>query len=146
MTYPAPWPRFIIPAQVPSQNETEKGRSWRGRAAKTKDRRNLWRVLCASGMSRAGIPIATGPRLIHVVAYRRQRCRDIANLIGGAKACIDGMVDAGLMLDDRDSKARITYQQGVASESPTREPCTLIHVEDITITTATTTANKEPTP
>lgn len=142
MTYPVPWPRFIIPAEVPSQNETEKGRGWRGRAAKTKARRNLWRALCASGMSYAGIPIATGPRIVHIVAYRRQRCRDIANLIGGAKACVDGMVDAGLMQDDRDSKARITYRQDVASASPTRQPCTLIHAEDTTITPA----NKDPTP
>ena len=138
------FPDFYILAEIPSQNVTEKGRNWRGRAAKTKARRNLWRMLCASGMAQAGIPRATGPRLVHVVAYRRQRCKDIANLIGGAKACIDGMADAGLMQDDRDSKARITYQQDVASASPTRQPCTLIHVEDIT-TPADSTATQEST-
>lgn len=134
MTFPA----FYILAEIPSQNVTEKGRSWRGRAAKTKARRALWRMLCASGMAQAGIPPATGPRLVHVVAYRRQRCKDIANLIGGAKACIDGMVDAGLLLDDQDSKARITYEQDVASASPTRQPCTRI-----TVTPAESTATQE---
>jgi len=133
------FPSFYILAEIPSQNVTEKGRSWRGRAAKTKARRNLWRMLCASGMAQVGIPPATGPRLVHVVAYRRQRCKDIANLIGGAKACIDGMVDAGLLLDDQDSKARITYQQNVASASPTRGPCTCIQVQDITPAESTAT-------
>lgn len=135
---------FYIMAEIPSQNVTEKGRDWRVRAAKTKVYRNLWRVLCASGMAQVSIPPATGPRLVHIVSYRRQRCKDIANLIGGAKACIDGMADAGLVQDDRDSKARITYQQNVASASPTRQPCTLIHVEDIT-TPAESTATQEST-
>lgn len=132
------FPSFYILAEIPSQNETEKGRSRFARWGKTKARRNLWRMLCASGMAQAGIPPATGPRLVHVVAYRRQRCKDIANLIGGAKACIDGMVDAGLLLDDQDSKARITYEQDVASASPTRQPCTRI-----TVTPAESTATQE---
>lgn len=138
------WPGFYILAEIPSQNVTEKGRSWLGRAAKTKARRNLWRILCASGMAQVRIPAATGPRLVHIVAYRRQRCKDIANLIGGAKACVDGMVDAGLMLDDQDSKARITYQQDVASASPTRQPCTLIRVHNITPSQPDTKENTSP--
>ncbi len=124
---------FVIPAEIPSQNETEKGRTRNARWAKTKARRNLWRLLCAAGMVKGGVRLATGPRKIHIVSYRRKRCRDIANVIGGAKSCVDGMVDAGLLLDDSDidGKALITYEQDVASKSPTKKPCTVVYVGDI---------------
>lgn len=122
---------ITIPREVPSQNETEKGRCRFARWRKTKERRNTWRVLCASEMNRAGIIRATGKRHLHILAFRRQRCADIANLIGGAKSCIDGLVDAGLMVDDRDARARITYDQSTLRFSPiTKTPCTVITVSD----------------
>ncbi len=122
---------IFIPLEIPSQNVTEKGRSWRGRAAKTKLRRANWCQMCRFDMCQLSIPRATAPRSLHIIAYRTRRCSDIGNLIGGAKACVDGMADTGLILDDRDSKARITYDQAVASKSPTGKPCTVITVEDI---------------
>ena len=82
-------------------------------------------------MRESKIERANGPRALHIVAYRKQRCADIANLIGGAKACIDGMTDAGLLVDDRDQLARITYEQQVTSRSPTKKPHTTIQVQDI---------------
>lgn len=122
-----------IPLEIPSQNKTEKGRSWRARAGMTRDRRNAWAMLCRSQMAKWGIPKATGPRSIKIVSFRKRRCYDIANLIGGAKSCVDGMVDAGLLLDDADSKAAITYEQRLQSDRlgalRKDQPCTLIHVE-----------------
>lgn len=117
-----------VPLQIPSQNQTGRGRTWRARAGSTKRLRAAWCAWTAMEMRAKGLPIATGPRRIHVVAYRTQRCSDIANLIGGAKACVDGMVDAGLLVDDRDALALITYEQAVASKSPTKRPHTTITV------------------
>jgi hypothetical protein len=82
-------------------------------------------------MRRAGVVRADGPRALHIISYRARRCSDTANLIGGAKACIDGMTDAGLLVDDRDSMARITYEQQVSSKSPTKKPHTVLIIEDI---------------
>ena len=117
-----------IPVEIPTQNVTERGRTWRARAASTKKRRASWRAWCSSKMMIEGVTPAAGPRTLHIIAYRAQRCKDIANLIGGAKACIDGLVDAHLLLDDQDSMASITYEQRVASKSPTKRPHTTIQI------------------
>jgi hypothetical protein len=119
-----------IPLEIPSQNTIGGGRTWKINAAKTAKRRALWRTWCALEMRRAGVPRATGPRSIHVLAYRTQRCKDDANLRGGAKACIDGCVDAGLLLDDDDRLARITYEQSTAGKSPTKKPHTIITITE----------------
>ena len=120
-----------IAQEIPSQNNTGKGRTWQARAAGIKKTRSLWRLCTTVAMRHAGAARATGPRALHIIAYRTQRCADIANLIGGAKSVIDGMVDAGLLIDDRDSLARITYEQRVASKSPTKKPHTTIIVTEI---------------
>lgn len=121
---------IIIPFEVPSQNVTEKGRNWRSRAASTKGRRLRWAAACRSEMARLGILPATGKRRLHVCAYRKRMCFDIGNLIGGFKACADGLVDAGLLVDDRDTKALITYEQQLASKSPDGRTCTILSIED----------------
>ena len=121
---------IIIPLEAPSQNNLG-GRTWRARAGRTKVTRCNWRAMAASQMAVMLIPRATGPRSLHIVAYRKQRCRDIANLIGGMKACVDGMVDAGLLADDCTDMATITYDQGTVSCSPNGRPCTVITVEDV---------------
>jgi hypothetical protein len=124
--------KITIPLEIPSQNTTEKGRCHFARARATKFRRWQWRMACMDQMRRAGIHVAIGRRNLHVTAYRRRYCADIANLIGGAKACIDGLVDAELLLDDRDSKAGISYAQALASASPLGKgvACTVIEIED----------------
>lgn len=123
---------IIIPAEVPSQNETEKGRCHFARARRTKERRRAWCFWCGSEIVRADIPLATGKRRLHVIAYRKRLCSDIANLIGGFKACADGLVDACLLQDDRDTKAMITYEQQLASASPLGrgKTCTLLQIKD----------------
>lgn len=120
-----------ISLEIPSQNATGVGRDWRVRARNIKKLRTLWCSWGRFAMRDAGLPLATGPRSMHVIAYRKMRCADIANLIGGFKACCDGLVDAGILIDDRDSKARITYEQNVASKSPTKTPHTVLVIEDI---------------
>lgn len=120
-----------IPLQIPSQNETGKGLTWRTRAAAIKRLRMQWKSFVWHEMLVMYCAIASGPRKIHIIAYRKRRCMDIANLIGGAKACVDGMVDAGLLMDDRDSMAQITYDQRLASESPTGKAMTILQVSDI---------------
>lgn len=120
-----------IPAQIPSQNATGSGSNWRVRAWGTRTLRGLWHTWTMVEMRRAGVTKATGPRALHIIAYRTQRCADTANLIGGAKACVDGMTDAGLLVDDRDRLARITYEQQVASKSPTKKPHTTVQVTDL---------------
>lgn len=125
--------KLEIPLEIPTQNATERGRTWRARAAGTKSRRNTWCHWCRSKMVIAGVKEAKGKRWLHVIAYRSQRCADIANLIGGFKSCLDGLVDAGLLMDDRDILAEITYEQQVASKSPTKKPHTTIIISDLSI-------------
>lgn len=124
---------IVIPLEIPSQNETEKGRTHWARARATKLVRCAWYYATVAAMASAGVYRAVGTRALHVVAYRKRLCLDIANVIGGAKACVDGMVDAGLLVDDRDAKARITYQQEPARLSPLGKgvPCTVVVVEEV---------------
>ena len=121
---------LTIPLEIPSQNSL-KARHWQALARATKQRRAAWRWAGIQAMQAAGCPVATGPRSVHIIAYRRQRCRDIANLVGGAKACIDGLVDAGLLIDDRDAMATISYAQDVLSAKPGRCPCAVLTVSDL---------------
>jgi hypothetical protein len=123
---------LIIPFDIPTQNETERGRTHYVRAAKTARRRAMWRLACQSEMVRTGLRPATGKRRLHITTYKARRCDDIANVIGGGKACVDGLVDAGLLTDDADREACITYGQGVASKSPTGRTCTVLDVSDET--------------
>lgn len=122
---------ITIPLELPSQNATGTGRTWRARAAKIARLRAAWHMAAMVGMRKAGVVEAAGPRALQIIAYRKQRCADIANLIGGAKAPIDGLVDAGLLLDDRDTKARITYEQHVRSAHPNKQACTVLVVTDL---------------
>jgi hypothetical protein len=123
--------RLEIPLEIPSQNTTGKGRTWHARAAATRKVRKKWFQMTWIKMHSEGIPSASGPRSLHIIAYRKRRCADTANLIGGAKAAIDGMVDAKLLVDDRDSCARITYEQQVASKSPSKKPHTTLILTDL---------------
>jgi hypothetical protein len=81
---------------------------------------------------------AQGKRSATITSYRRQRITDEANLIGGAKQFIDGMVKAGALVDDSDKMAEITYLQNVLSAIPDiwllkygRIPLTVVEISDI---------------
>lgn len=121
---------MIIHLEIPSQNSTGTGKTWRARAAGIKKLRTAWHWATKAAMRADNVTIATGFRTLHIVAYRKRTCTDLANLIGGAKACIDGMVDAGLLVDDGVKHCTIHYAQDVASKSPTKKPCTIIEISD----------------
>lgn len=95
-----------------------------------------WTILIRAAVGRLCPP--NGKMAVHIHAFRRQRTRDEANLIGGCKGLIDGLVRAGLLVDDSRQWATFTYAEDVASKTPTRRPSTRI-----TITPAESTANQE---
>lgn len=117
---------LLIPAEVPSQNKRER---WHW----SKQRREVsgWTQWFMYAMRPGRLDVATGKRKVHIHAFRRQRCRDEANLIGGCKGLIDGLVRAGLLVDDDRAHATFTYAEDVASKSPTGKPCTRIQIEDV---------------
>lgn len=132
---------FSLPFQIPGQNKRERWH-WRKQRREVKSATYLVSLM----MAQLRIPVATGPRLIRIVSYRRQRFHDHANLVGGCKGLVDGMVKAGLLIDDKDTLARFEYTQATLSLMPewVREqrgetPCTTIEV--IEQTTAQAVAN-----
>jgi hypothetical protein len=116
---------LLIPVEVPSQNKRER---WHW----SKQRREVsgWERWFAYTMRPGRLDVATGKRKVHINAFRRQRCRDEANLIGGCKGLIDGLVRAGLLVDDDRAHATFTYAEDVASNSPTKKPCTRVLIEE----------------
>ena len=91
---------LIIRYNVPSQNVTSR-RHWRSNQRDVKQ--------CTS-MFRAVMPPNFRPlthQSITVTSYRRVLLHDHANLVGGAKYMIDGLVKAGGLVDD--SWAAVTW-------------------------------------
>lgn len=116
---------LLIPLEVPSMNKRER-MHW------AQQRREVsgWTQWLMYAMRPGRLDVATGKRRVHIHAFRRQRCRDEANLIGGCKGLIDGLVRAGLLVDDDRAHATFTYAEDVASKSPTGKPCTRIQIEE----------------
>lgn len=132
---------FSIPFQIPGQNKRER---WHW--AKQRREVKAATFLVSLMMAHHRIPKATGTRIVKITSYRRQRFADNANLVGGCKGLIDGMVAAGLLLDDKDKVARFEYAQAVLSQMPESvheeqhgKPCTVIEITEQT--TAAPTAN-----
>lgn len=116
---------YLIPVEVPSMNKRER-MHW----AQQRREVSTWTRWLLYAQRPGGMDRATGKRLVHIHAFRRQRCRDEANLIGGCKGLIDGLVRAGLLVDDDRAHASFTYAEDVASKSPTRKPCTRITIQE----------------
>ena len=121
---------FALLYNLPSQN-TRDAQHWATRHKETKRVQNLVTY------SAHRLPRASGPRCLHVMSYRKQRITDHANLAGGAKGLVDAIVRAGLLVDDKDVMARITYGQAVLSQMPDalveqwgRRPLTVITLTD----------------
>lgn len=119
--------KAAIRLQIPGQNQRER---WHW----AKQRREVKQWASAAGylFYVLGVKEATGPRRVSITSYRRQRFHDDANLVGGCKGLIDGLVRAGLLVDDSRQWATFTYAQDLASASPLGKgvPCTLIEIED----------------
>lgn len=58
--------------------------------------------------------------VVRVVTSQRRFIRDDANLRGGCKPIIDGLVRGGLLADDSDRWMRATYEQRVGPVEETR--------------------------
>lgn len=119
--------RLILSYEVPSQNVTMRSH-WR--SLNNQNKRILHQIMvCVNSQVH---PVADGPQTVRVMAYRKQRIKDHANLVGGAKGLIDCLKRARLIVDDCDSLMTATYEQRVCghSENPhPGRPCTVIEIE-----------------
>lgn len=116
-----------LPKEVPSQNTRDK-MHWRARGREVDD----WELLARSACRPSQLVPATVKMAVRIHAFRRRRCADEANLIGGCKGLIDGLVRVGLIKDDSREWASFTYAEDVASKSPTRKPCVRVTIEPLT--------------
>lgn len=121
---------FAIPYTIPSQN-TRDGWHWAARHKDTKRCEGMIRLQAQ------GIPKAAGKRFVFVTSYRVQRFKDDANFRGGAKGLLDAMKRAGLLIDDDDHNAVVSYEQFTLSKMPpdlersfSGRPCTQIRLEE----------------
>lgn len=112
--------------EVPSQNAREKAH-W---SAHRRERKALtWRVLAA--LAGVGCPHLGRKRHVAVIAMRRVRIRDSANLVGGCKALLDALVAAGVLRDDSDRWASIDYDQGLHRRAGFDQPTTVVRIYDL---------------
>lgn len=109
--------------EIPSQNVTMR-RHWRiNHQERIKLERWIRQVVGRS------IPRADGPRGLHIHSVRKQRIADDANLRGGAKGLVDACAAAGLIVDDKDTLAKITYSQATRAQAKMQQVATIITVE-----------------
>lgn len=102
--------RIIIPGLLPSQNVRERSHwATRRRQEKRWERAILWQTGIEDGTT-------SRRRKVRIISFRRQRITDHANLVGGAKGLVDCLVRAGLLVDDSDRWASISYDQGLRSD------------------------------
>lgn len=121
---------FAIPFLVPSQNDRER-MHWR------LQREEVTRAFLLCRAHGCKVPPPTGHRTVIITSYRRQLMKDHANLVGGCKGLVDGIVRAGLLLDDSIKLASFEYRQAVLSRLPADlrkdfggRPCTAIEITD----------------
>jgi hypothetical protein len=112
-----------VPIEIMSQNVLER-QHWTAR--------NKFRTNSAVMLRLAMDPKhhAGGPRTVELVTYRKRLITDHANLVGGSKPFVDAMVRVGLLVDDNDKMARITYKQRLASEHPNKRVCTQVFITE----------------
>lgn len=114
---------ITIHREVPSQNKRER---WHW--AVQRKEVTTWAQFFAFHKSKLGLQNACGPRKLVITAYRKQRIQDYANLVGGCKGLLDGMVRAKLLVDDNMEMVTVEYKQELASKSPTKKPLTVIEI------------------
>lgn len=121
---------LLIPMETPSANVRERW-FW------PQQRREVssWEKWFRYAQRPGGLDKATGKRLVHIHAFRKRRCSDEANFVSGCKGLIDGLVRAGLLVDDKRECAIFTYAEDVASKGPTGKPCTRILITEATTLT-----------
>ncbi|QJD53372.1 RusA-like resolvase [Arthrobacter phage StevieBAY] len=80
-------------------------------------RTQIWRSMAAGAALRADVEPLSWARIVYWVRWPDNRKRETSNLQPTAKAIVDGLVDAGLLPDDRDEMldgpdARRIYPNG----------------------------------
>jgi hypothetical protein len=88
-----------------------------------------WALKAANAASKLGQ--ATGPRRVLIIRLMGKGAQrfDPDNLAGGAKPLVDELVTLGVLIDDTDAAATITYSQRKTGATGTR-----IEVEDLETT------------
>ena len=111
-----------LPLTIPSQNVRDR-QGWRA----THRDMQAWRMFVRAHVraARVQLPAPAGLRRVHILSIRRQRITDRANLVGGCKTAVDALVREGLLRDDSDAFARITYAQETLQG---RQPQTIVTV------------------
>lgn len=94
---PTVW-RVAMPAGMPLLSTNQRHNHWSERQRTTKALRRTAYVNAAA----AHIPQLQRARIVAVYHPHDRRRRDVHNLLPAAKACVDGLVDAGVLPDDND--------------------------------------------
>lgn len=102
-----------IPLEIPSQNVRERWH-WSRRQREIQ----LWKEYFMYEKLKQKIPETKERRAVDIIAHRKRRISDTANLIGGCKGMIDAMVRAKLLFDDSDMFAKFNYDQALAENTP----------------------------
>ena len=141
---------LVIAKDITSQNvrermhwrrQREEVRRWCAMCAKATDakRVGVWasRVLSpdipgkSSYLYRHDSWTGFGKRAVRITSYRARLLTDHANLVGGCKGLIDGLVRAGLLVDDADAWMSATYFQELRSNPCNPIPKTACAVVEI---------------
>jgi crossover junction endodeoxyribonuclease RusA len=75
---------------------------WRAKAKRTKYWRELAAVTATSAINRGDVNPVGRAHIVAVLTFPTAHRRDIHNYQPTLKACVDGIVDAGLLPDDSD--------------------------------------------
>lgn len=87
----------IYPKKKPFLNSNERAH-W----ARRRDVTEWYRSEACEAAKTANLQPVDRAHLTAVVSFGDNRRRDVANVYPTVKACVDGLVDAGLLLDDND--------------------------------------------
>jgi len=89
---------FVLPMNRPMMMSANARKHWSARHRITKYWRHLAHVLA----KQSKIPALAKARIVVTFSFGDQRRRDSANFYPVAKAITDGIVDAGVLVDDSD--------------------------------------------
>lgn len=111
---------FTLHREIPSQNVRDRWH-WRSRHA---DRR-AWMVWLRCCMREPAVKPSCH-MYVKITSKRAKLIADYANYVGGAKGLVDALVEVGLLRDDSDKWATITYHQEEAVRKHQR--CTVVEI------------------
>ena len=101
---------FTLPVVVPSANVLKRALWGGNRARYSRERASI--RLCVATLGR-GVPRATGYRRVRITRVMGARARqyDHDNLVAGAKALLDELVHAQIILGDAPHQVSVEYAQ-----------------------------------